>query len=403
MDSFYLDMRTLNFVVILFSVICFIGLIGYQYTQNRVQGLTAFALSLLFIGMGPLLLAMRDEAPDWLTVVAANSIIFIGFTLTLYGISLFKQFPLKYAYLVSGIVPLAVGMYIYFTYYAPSIKVRIIISSVFLSIVTLCSATALIKGQREDLNLPNWMMATSFAMYSLFMAFRCLWSLHEPELSSFMTAGLVHQLTFLFSIILVVAISFSMLWLINARLVKSIHHLSYQDALTCMYNRRAMETMLPEALNKAKKRKRPTGIIMSDIDNFKTINDQHGHTIGDSVIRTVASIFQSNLPRSSYAVRFGGDEFMVLLPNKTLHQSRLYAEKLRESVEKELSLQNSPVDTTMSFGVSEMGQDDNFHTLVARADLALYRSKHSGRNKVTVIEKSNEDNWCKPACNELKL
>ncbi|MEF1211453.1 GGDEF domain-containing protein, partial [Vibrio alginolyticus] len=84
MDNQYLDIRTLNFIVILFSCIYSISLLCYQYTQGRVKGLKTFSISLLFIGLGPFLLGFRGSAPDWLTIVIANTLILVGFLLTLY-------------------------------------------------------------------------------------------------------------------------------------------------------------------------------------------------------------------------------------------------------------------------------------------------------------------------------
>ncbi len=86
MESHYLDIRTLNFIIILFSCIYAISLLCYQYTQSKIKGLKTFAISLLFIGLGPFLLGFRDSAPDWLTIILSNTIIIIGFLLTLYGV-----------------------------------------------------------------------------------------------------------------------------------------------------------------------------------------------------------------------------------------------------------------------------------------------------------------------------
>uniref|UniRef100_UPI001E447EAC GGDEF domain-containing protein n=2 Tax=Vibrio TaxID=662 RepID=UPI001E447EAC len=91
-------------------------------------------------------------------------------------------------------------------------------------------------------------------------------------------AALIHQLAFLVSIVLIVSMSFTMLWLINARLLSSIHELSYSDPLTVLGNRRALDEMVPVIMKQAETA--PVSAIMMDIDNFKSINDQHGHIVG---------------------------------------------------------------------------------------------------------------------------
>ncbi|PLR59411.1 GGDEF domain-containing protein [Vibrio parahaemolyticus] len=389
MESHYLDIRTLNFIIILFSCIYAISLLCYQYTQSKIKGLKTFAISLLFIGLGPFLLGFRDSAPDWLTIILSNTIIIIGFLLTLYGVSIFRKFPLKCAHVLTFLVPIFSGLFYYFTFYSPSIRIRIIFLSIYLSLVTFCSGVAMIKGKRDDLKLPVQVMAYAFFGFSAFMAGRTVWSIWAPEVTSFMNAGIIHQLTFLFSICLIVALSFSMLWLINARLVKSINDLSHLDALTGLYNRRAMEVIVPNLVNQAREKNTPISIVMTDVDDFKTINDQYGHTTGDSVMATIATIFKQTLPESACTIRFGGDEFMIVLLANA-ENAKAYAELVRRSIERETSLLAFKNQVTMSFGISELMPNDRLQDALTRADEALYCSKHTGRNQVTTFQDESE-------------
>nr|WP_241214444.1 hypothetical protein [Vibrio alfacsensis] len=196
MDNFSLDIRTLNFIIILFSCIYSIGLIFYQFNQRKIPGLSCFAISLLFIGGGPFLLSFRDSASDWLTVTASNTIILIGFLLTLYGLSIFRAFPLNIARYLTAALPLTSGGIYYFTFHSPSIRSRIIVVSLYLSAVTFASAYAMLKGRNRDLQLPMVGMAASLLGFSAFMIGRTIWTYFDSELNNFMTAGLVHQLTF---------------------------------------------------------------------------------------------------------------------------------------------------------------------------------------------------------------
>ncbi|CAE6933025.1 diguanylate cyclase [Vibrio sp. B1REV9] len=385
MDNFSLDIRTLNFIIILFSCIYSIGLIFYQFNQRKIPGLSCFAISLLFIGGGPFLLSFRDSTSDWLTVTASNTIILIGFLLTLYGLSIFRAFPLNIARYLTAVLPFtSVGIY-YFTFHSPSIRSRIIIVSLYLSAVTFASAYAMLKGKNRDLQLPTIGMAASLFGFSTFMIGRTMWTYFDSELYNFMTAGLVHQLTFLFSICLVVSMSFCMLWLINARLLQSIRSLSFQDALTGLLNRRAMEDVIPNLVAKTVAKQEPLSIIMTDIDNFKYINDEFGHLAGDNTIVSVANIMSRNLPKEAQVIRFGGDEFMVVLPKYTAHQAAEHAETLRHSI-KNASCQGSKEKRiTMSFGVAEIKSGERLHDVISRSDHALYHSKEQGRDRVTML------------------
>jgi diguanylate cyclase (GGDEF)-like protein len=394
MDNFSLDIRTLNFTIILFSCIYSIGLMFYQYSQRKIPGLTCFAISLLFIGAGPMLLSFRNGVSDWVTVVASNTIILLGFLLTLYGVSVFRAYSLKVANWLTVALPIASGLTYYFTFHVPSIRMRLIVISIYLSTVTLASAVAMMKGENNDHRLPMIGMATSLCGFSIFMAARVIWSHFDLELTSFMTAGLIHQLTFLFSICLVVSMSFCMLWLINARLLTSIKELSAQDALTGLLNRRAMEGVIPEIVEKARLKQEHLSIIMTDIDNFKHINDACGHLSGDETIVKVAKLMTRYLPPSAQVIRFGGDEFMIVLPCHTATQAAAHAEKLRELVRTEPCFENSPKPVTMSFGVAQKDKTESLHDVISRSDHALYHSKKQGRDKVTVL--STEEEFGRP-------
>lgn len=242
----------------------------------------------------------------------------------------------------------------------------------------------MLKGKKKDLSLPVKTMAYSFFCYSAFMGARALWSIFAPEIASFMNAGLIHQLTFLFSICLIVALSFNILWLINARLVTSINDLSLRDALTGLYNRRALEDIVPCLLNDASKHNLPVSIVMVDIDRFKAINDQFGHTAGDQVMERIATLLKKYLPESACVVRVGGDEFMLILLDK-LDQAKYFSEQIRTAIENDTSLQSFEFKITMSFGVSELEQGSSMERALTQADVALYHSKHSYRNQVTLF------------------
>ncbi|CED72194.1 putative membrane associated signaling protein [Aliivibrio wodanis] len=382
MDGFSLDIRTLNFIIILFSLIYCIGLLLFQFTQQTIRGLSTFAMSIFVIGTGPLMLSLRGDIPDWLSIVGANILIAFGFHLSLYSLSLFRKHSLQYTHFSSLMMFVTLISLIYFTYYIPSIKYRIIIISLYMVFVTLSTAIVVLKGKNDDLVLATRMMALSFAIYGGFMIFRIIVVLPSLELTNFMTAGLIHQLTFLFSIVLIVSMSFIMLWMINARLLNSIHILSYHDPLTTLKNRRALEKMVPNMMQEVKTT--PISIIMTDIDKFKLINDQHGHIIGDRVIKMVAESIKNSLNSSDSAFRFGGDEIMILLPDSHAEKAKEMANELRQSISKITIDGSSELSLTSSFGVAQLSSFESWEECVDRADKALYQAKSNGRNRVAI-------------------
>jgi two-component system, cell cycle response regulator len=159
-----------------------------------------------------------------------------------------------------------------------------------------------------------------------------------------------------------------------------LEELSRTDGLTGVANRRAFDAELCTRFEHAKRYARPLTLLMIDIDHFKKVNDTLGHQAGDEVLERIARVLQRATRQSDFVARFGGEEFVVLLPETPLLEGLQVAEKIRAAVASE----DLPARVTVSVGVATMPQPelDSPEALVAAADAALYRAKRSGRNRV---------------------
>ncbi len=166
------------------------------------------------------------------------------------------------------------------------------------------------------------------------------------------------------------------------------------DALTGYNNRHQFEKRLKETTALAKRQNHPLCCIMSDIDFFKKVNDTYGHAVGDCVLKNVAKTIKKELREEDIASRYGGEEFIFLLPNTKLDEALVVAQRLRGAVEKKkINIEDYKIEgvkeisVTISIGVSEFKKSDKTpQMLYERADSGLYQAKESGRNRVCVFE-----------------
>jgi diguanylate cyclase (GGDEF)-like protein/PAS domain S-box-containing protein len=174
------------------------------------------------------------------------------------------------------------------------------------------------------------------------------------------------------------------------RVERALLELSVRDELTGLYNRRELNRLLLDEVNRYRRYRRPAALVLVDIDHFKLINDTYGHQAGDMVLRRVAELMQSQLRASDRVARFGGEEFAIVLPETTSSEAHDVAEDLRRSLAalrcKYVLGDGTAVDlaVTVSLGVAGLLDDmSGVDDWVESADAALYFSKRTGRNKTT--------------------
>jgi diguanylate cyclase (GGDEF)-like protein len=168
------------------------------------------------------------------------------------------------------------------------------------------------------------------------------------------------------------------------RSIAKLNDLVYRDDLTNMYNRRYIDEQLPMEIAQARQHNLPFSIVMTDIDYFKQVNDQFGHSVGDEVLKYFAAHLQNNIRQNSgdWVVRYGGEEFLITLINCSEHQAYEITEKIRKIIEDAaIPTAAGNLHITASFGVHTFsGQESDLHQLVDKVDKHLYQAKQAGRN-----------------------
>ena len=168
---------------------------------------------------------------------------------------------------------------------------------------------------------------------------------------------------------------------LRRRLIQEHQH-AIHDSLTGVCNRLAYEERMEQEFARWKRYHQPLVLLIFDIDHFKTINDTYGHKAGDKALRLIAKTLQKNLRESDFLARFGGEEFIVLMPQTELSAAIGAARKLREAVQaNQFHYQQKRVHITISCGAAQFQGDDSIDTAFQRADQALYKAKQNGRNR----------------------
>ena len=166
---------------------------------------------------------------------------------------------------------------------------------------------------------------------------------------------------------------------------ETINELMRTDPLTGLANRRHLNEQLAQLISLGLRHHDSFSLIMADIDKFKSVNDTWGHDQGDLVLKEFAAIMKKQCRQEDLPARFGGEEFLILLPRTDLKQATIIAERIRIHLESALPL-GAEWPVTASFGIARFAEQDDQDSLLKKADLALYQAKEGGRNQTRVFE-----------------
>ncbi len=166
--------------------------------------------------------------------------------------------------------------------------------------------------------------------------------------------------------------------------ISMLYEAATHDEKTGLYNSKFFDTMIGMEMEKAQRGNEKLSLMVIDIDFFKKINDKYGHLKADEMLAQLAKILNKTMRRSDIISRFGGEEFFILLPNTNLSKAKRLTSRLRESIKSDKMLKK--YNLTVSGGLSQYKPRDTKKKFMERADKALYKAKHSGRDKFMAIE-----------------
>jgi len=233
-----------------------------------------------------------------------------------------------------------------------------------------------------------------FALLALVFIARIVYGTGSIDRFSLTSTDLTDSILLLATYMLFVLLVFSLVVLINSRLLRDIgeylkereklvlefKRMASTDSLTGIYNRMKLEPLMTAEVLRSRRYGRLLSVLLIDIDHFKLVNDNYGHNIGDSVLRDVAAVLKDNIREADSLGRWGGEEFLIVAPETSTEGARKIGEKLREAVAGHRFIRD--IKVTISVGVATLMADEWEDDMVRRADEAMYQAKNSGRNRI---------------------
>jgi diguanylate cyclase (GGDEF)-like protein len=388
-----LDIRTL-YVVTAISCLVLGALQLVAYCTQRFERWPAWwGLSNVLLGFGTLGVALRGWAPDFVTVQLANVVTAVAFLLLLVSVRAFAQRPLPW-WVVTSVVLSQVLLVALWSSPA-DFRARIAFES---TIAALFDSAIVVEGvrlARRNRLKSAWLLAGCFGATALLFAIRTVMTLRGAigGTTLFSTPTATYQWMAATSEVFITLRGFTLLLMAAERSHQLLADHAQRDPLTGALNRSGLHLSY-ERLAAARRAVRQdddvmlgvVSLIVIDLDHFKTINDTHGHAMGDDVLRLFAAIASADLRTGDTLARYGGDEFVVLLPHTAGGEALAIAERIRVAFANAAgSLGALAVQPTLSIGIAAGSlADDTLDTILPRADEALYRSKREGRNRVRV-------------------
>ena len=332
------------------------------------------------------LISARGAMPDTATFMAVNFTLMVAPLAQLRAVQLSIDRPVQWP-VVLGAAVAAAGLLVWLWLEQSTREPRVIVAGLYFVMAEGYLVFLCLQAWRAQPARPLMWLAVAHGVYGLLFVGRAVIaatvgvSSHDPYESSTFN-GVVYIVTLLHMIVSTIAFLLLQMLLLQRRL----HDSAARDMLTGLLNRRGLQRHVDAALSLARRSGTPLALAVIDVDHFKRINDKHGHTVGDAVLRRVAELLQRGTRPSDSVARLGGEEFVVLMPGDDGGHAMTAAQRLRASLSTD-PVQVGPlaVPISVSVGVAQWSPGmDSWDELFAAADEAVYRAKRSGRNRVVL-------------------
>lgn len=373
--------RTFLIVANLLGLLCALVLwVQAKSFPADIGGLRDWAKAVVLMGCASGLASLRGLLPDALTIVLASAMLLGGELLLVVGLLRYTGRQPQWRPALDAVLGLTL-LVAWLTWGHPSYPGRIFIMS--LAHIAFFSLGAWLARQAQPTGFGSRLLAATFTLGVVVAALRiATLSTDFADTDEIFDRDLMQQVYLGAFSLGILGLSIGFILIANERLREALEYLATRDPMTGTLNRRAFFARAEVEWARAARSRLPLAAVVSDIDFFKKVNDTYGHHVGDLVIKDFARRAGSLLRLPDILARFGGEEFVILLPDTGLKDAARVAERIRQEIEKRRDPALPPY--TVSLGVAVAGEDGpaDLEALLAQADAALYRAKQGGRNRV---------------------
>jgi len=349
--------------------------------QQR-EGIGLWAWGLVAYGVAYSLFVLRGQIPDWASVVLANALLSVTLALLLGAVHQFHRRPPPWRAMAVPVLASTIFMVVLLA----DPQWRSAATNAIAALQIAAVIWALWWPERPQPTRGAMLITVGLVPQMLVLAVRAAVGLaHGMPNPGTMQGGIVQAVVFFSAYVVIILVSLGFVLMTKDRVDAANVQLATTDALTGVANRRALIQALDRDMALAARTQEAYAVLMLDIDHFKTVNDQHGHLVGDRVLCHLADVLRQRLRAQDMLGRYGGEEFLILLPNTSAPGALELAQALRQAVEQTPCVNKGQVlPLTVSIGVcaAVLEPGDGWDQLIHVADQALYQAKQGGRNRV---------------------
>jgi diguanylate cyclase (GGDEF)-like protein len=384
-----IDPRTIAYVASAIGLLLTGLMAVYWATRRSYPGFSFWVASLILTTVALSAVTWRDAVPVWVGGFGVNLVSIAAMVCIVEGARRFFDQPTvdywTYAIALIGLI------WIVWLESSDVVRpLRAVVGATTVGLLALRAAMFFMSDVRDAIRIPARACAVILLVFGLARLWRAAFFVEAAADYDILDQQLPAVLNYTFNAGFVALWAFAF-FLLNASRVEAdlrdsreeLRLLAATDVLTQTLNRRALFERADAEVARARRYQHPLTLLIMDVDHFKSVNDEHGHPVGDEVLATIAAVLQPGVRATDQVGRIGGEEFAVLLVETPMDEAEQTAERLRQVIETTtVRHAEQTVGVTASFGLAALQAEDDFAELFRRADVALYAAKDAGRNCV---------------------